>query len=592
VEGRGVDVSEPGHRQEIIIVRGGPVLLAAAFFWLAPGLGAAEDPRPAAAFRFREAAAELGVTGPLDLAGRPGKDHLLDSAGTGLALLDFDRDGRLDIYIVNGFLLAGDQVVERGRNALWRQREDGTFEDATDRAGVDGKGRWGSGAAAADFDGDGWTDILVTNFGPNLLYRNLGDGRFEDVAAQVGLECPGWNTGAAFFDADGDGRLDVYIAGYIDCSLGDVLRARRTLDWKQRAKVAAGPFGLKGAPDHFFHQEGGRFVDRTREAGLEDRVLGFGFAVRAADFDDDGDADLLVANDSEANYYYRNEGHGRFKELGVIAGCALNSSGASQANMGIAVGDIDGDGILDIICTTFAEDSLALYRGLGGGNFADSTKEWDLQGPTYRPMKWGCVLGDFDCDGDLDLALACGHIYPQVDEHPEVGQTYAQTLLLLENRGTVFRDVTAAAGPDLAVRRSHRGLVAGDIDNDGDLDLIGTALDQRPFILRNEGPQGAWLTVVLEDERGPISLVGARVTVTAGGRRQIRDVAAGDSFLSTNDPRPHFGLGAAERADRVEVRWPDGSRTVLNDVPARKFLRVRAPTRAAAQSPGSRPREG
>jgi hypothetical protein len=559
-------------------VRAAAVLVFAALLSIAlklPGAPGGEPPQ--GPFRFGEAAADLRLNGPIAFAGRPGKDHLLDSQGTGLALLDFDRDGRLDVYLVNGFKLEGDRVVERGKNALWRQKEDGTFEDVTDSAGVGGEGRWGAGAFAVDYDADGWTDLFVTNFGPNVLYRNRGNGTFEEVAGKAGLEAPAWNTGAAFFDADGDGELDVYLAAYIDCTFEEVLHAQRTLDWKSREKVAAGPFGMKGARDRFFRQTAGHFSDRTQEAGLEDRALAFGYAVRAADFDVDGDVDLFVANDSEANYYYRNEGGGRFKELGLIAGCALSANGSAQANMGIAIGDVDRDGHLDIFSTTFAEDSPVLYRGIGGGTFDDLTGIWGLAQSTYLPMKWGSVLADLDDDGDLDLAVACGHIYPQVDQHPEVGQTYAQRILLFENGGKSFRDVTASAGPDLARERSHRGLVAGDLDNDGDLDLIGTALDRQPFVLRNESRQGSWLTVVLSDERGPLSWIGCQVTVTAGGGTQMQDCAAGDSFLSTNDPRFHFGLGTVSRADKVEVRWPNGSRTVLTDVPARQFLKVLVP---------------
>jgi hypothetical protein len=536
--------------------------------------GRAEAPR--GPFHFTDVTREAGLAGVSVLSGRPGKDHLLDSAGTGAAFLDFDRDGRLDIYLVNGWRLEGAAVADRGRNALYRGRPDGTFEDVTGKAGVSGEGRWGSGVAAADQDGDGWTDLLVTNFGPNLLYRNRRDGTFEDVAARVGIAAPGWNTGAAFFDADADGDLDVYIAAYIDCTLDDVLRAQRTLDWKSLEKVAAGPFGMKGAADHFFRAEpGGRFVDVTVAAGFEDRALAFGFAVRAADFDGDGDQDVFVANDSDANYYFRNEGGGRFQELGLLAGCALNAAGSAQASMGVAAGDVNGDGHLDLFITTFAEDTSTLHRGLGNGLFEDVSAAWGLVQPTYVPLSWGAALADFDLDGDLDLAVANGHIYPQVDRHPQVNQTYAQRNTIFENRGQSFADVTAAAGPGFEMVRSSRGLAAGDYDQDGDVDLLYTSLDTPPALLRNDGRPGSWLTVVLEDAAGPLSVVGARVTVTAGGKTQRRDVAAGDSYMSTHDPRPHFGLGGAERVERVEVRWPDGGVTEVRDVSARQFLKVR-----------------
>jgi hypothetical protein len=509
--------------------------------------------------------------------GRPGKDHLLDSAGAGCAFLDFDRDGRLDIYLVNGWRLEGSRVVERGKNALYRGTVDGAFEDVTDRAGCGGEGRWGAGVAAADYDGDGWTDILVTNFGPNLLYRNRRDGTFEDVAARLGVESPGWNAGAAFFDADGDGDLDLYIARYIQCTLDDVLAAKRTLDWKGVARVAFGPFGLTGEPDRFFRAEEGRFVEKTVEAGLEDRALAFGFSVRAADFDGDGDTDIYVANDSDANYLYRNDGKGTFREVGVWSGCSLDGGGAAQASMGVAAGDIDGDGILDIYVTNFAEDQSTLYHGLGEGMFEDATATAGLKEPTYMPLSWGTVMADLDADGDLDIVEAAGHIYPQVDEHPGQGQTYGQRKLLLENRGGKFTNVAATAGPGFEPARPSRGLVAGDVDNDGDLDLLVTSLDAPPALLRNEGPQGAWLIIQFEDATGPISVPGAKVTVTAGGRRLVRDTCAGESYCSTGDPRPHFGLGGAERAATVEVRWPGGASSVVKDVPARQILKVRRP---------------
>jgi enediyne biosynthesis protein E4 len=540
-----------------------------------PSRPAAESGGP---FRFVDVAAQAGL-GRVLLSGRPGKDHLLDSAGAGVAFLDYDRDGRLDVYLVNGWRLDGARVVERGRYALYRGLGDGTFRDVTAEAGVGGEGEWGSGVAVADYDGDGWPDILVTTFGRNLLYRNRGNGTFENVASKVGIEAPGWNTGAAFFDADGDGDLDLYIASYVDCSLKEVLEARRTLDWKGLEKVAAGPFGLKGAADHYFRSEGGkRFVDATQEAGLTDRALAYGFGVRAADFDGDGDIDLYVANDSEANDLYRNDGKGRFEEIGTWAGCALDANGAAQASMGIAVGDAGGDGIPDIVVTNFAEDFSTLYRGLGDDFFEDASEETGIGPMTYRPMSWGVALADLDNDGDLDLVIANGHIYPQIDAHPEVVGTYRQRNLIAENRGGRFHDVTAEAGPGFEVRESSRGLAIGDFDDDGDLDILISNLDAPPTLLRNDSRSGSWLTVACETARGGPCPPGTVVTVTAGGRRRSADIASGDSYLSSHDPRAHFGLGATERVDEVEVRWPDGSRSVRRDVPARRLLTIRQGT--------------
>ncbi|HXY41900.1 MAG TPA: CRTAC1 family protein [Vicinamibacteria bacterium] len=547
-----------------------------------PPLPAAAPAGPAPAYHFVDVAAQSGLRRVV-LSGRPGKDHLLDSAGTGAAWLDYDRDGLLDCYIVNDWRIEGDRIVERGRNALYKQLPDHTFKDVTDEAGVGGEGEWGAGAFVADYDGDGWPDILVTNFGKNVLYHNLGNGRFENVAKQVGLESPGWNTGAAWFDADGDGLLDVYIAQYIDTTLEEVLAAKPSLSWRGLEMVAFGPFGLKGARDHFFHNDHGHFVDTTLESGLEDQALGFGFGVRAADFDDDGHPDLYVANDSDPNYLYRNDGKGHFTEVGTWTGCALDENGAAQASMGLAVGDVNQDGLLDIFVNNFSEDFSTLYRGLPGGLFEDVSRRSGVGPATYKTLAWGAAMADFDNDGDLDLAVMNGHIYPQIDRHPELIGTYEQRNILLDNRGPLgpgtvptFVDVTDSAGPGWQVKRSHRGLAVADYDDDGDLDLLITALDSPPVLLRNDSKTpGAWLTVTLEDRKGGICPIGAVVKVRAGGRTWWGDVASGDSYMSTHDPRPHFGLGEAKVVDEVEVKWPDGTKSYRTSVPVRQNLRIK-----------------
>jgi hypothetical protein len=529
---------------------------------------------PPRRFRFTDVAEEAGITRVVE-AGRPGKDHLLDSAGNGVAWLDFDEDGYLDAYVVNGWKLSGRDIVAKGVNALYRNRGDGTFEDVTDRAGVAGEGRWGAGVAVADYDDDGWPDILVTCFGANLLYRNRGDGTFENVAAQAGIEAPGWNTGAAFLDADGDGDLDLYVAAYVESTLEEVLGAKPSLDWKGQEKVAVGPFGLEGALDHFFVADGeGRFVDATKAAGLEDRSRGYGFGVRAADLDDDGDADIYVANDSDANYLYRNEGGGRFEEVGLWTGAAFGSGGAAQAGMGVDVGDVDGDGKLDIIVTNFSEDFSTLYRGTGDAFFDDVSEKSGVGEPTYTPLSWGAALADLDNDGDPDLVVANGHIYPQVDNVPDA-LTYRQRNLLLENvGGGSFEDVTAEAGPGFALIESSRGLAAGDYDNDGDLDLLVSNLDGAPSLLRNDSATGHWLTVICKTPPHGGPLIGTKVIATLGEKTMIRDIASGSSFLSVHDERAHFGLGGAQTVRRLEVRWPDGTLTVRENVPANQFLEI------------------
>ncbi len=532
--------------------------------------------QPGPSFVFNDATNQAGLNWTL-LSGRPDQDHLLDSEGAGAAWLDFDRDGYLDLYLVNGWKLSGDQIVKKGSNALFRNRGDGSFENVTERAGVADREHWGGGVAVADYNADGWPDILVTSFGGNALFQNQGDGTFRDVAVKAGIDVPGWNTGAAFFDADGDGDLDLYIAAYIEATLEDVLKARPTLDWKGVVKVAVGPFGLTGARDHFFLSDGkGGFVEATDRAGLTDRGRGYGFGVRAGDFDGDGDIDLYVANDSDANYYYRNRGDGTFEETGLWNGSAFDGDGNAQAGMGIATGDVDGDGIVDLFVTNFSEDFSTLYRGLGEGLYQDSSIPSGVGKPTYSLLSWGSAMADLDNDGDLDLTIANGHIYPQVDRFPEIGQSYRQKNSLLENAGKgVFADVSDKAGAGFDIALVSRGLAVGDFDNDGDLDLLFTNLNALPTLLRNDSPGGNWLTVVCRSGPDGAPPIGTIVRVAWSGGEATRDVASGDSFLSTHDPRPHFGLGRATEADWVEVRWPDGTRTKMEHVPANQFLQVR-----------------
>ena len=537
--------------------------------------GCAEPP-DAGRFHFVDVAAAAGLTRVVH-AGRAGKDHLLDSAGTGAAWLDYDGDGWLDAYVVNGWGISEDGSILRGRNTLYRNRGDGTFEDVTDAAGVTGEGHWGSGVAVADYDDDGRPDILVTNFGANLLYRNRGDGTFENVAGPAGIEVPGWNTGASFFDADADGDLDLYIAAYIDATTEQVLAGRRTLDWKGVEKVAPGPFGLDGAGDHFFLSRGdGTFTEATHEAGLTDRGMGFGFGVRAADLDLDGDVDLYVANDSDANYFYRNEGDGTFKDVGLWSGAAFDAGGAAQAGMGVALGYPDGDKLPDLFVTNFSEDFSTLYENEGGGFFGDVSDASGVGAATYIQLSWGTAFADLDLDGDQDLIVANGHIYPQVDGHPEFGMTFAQANQLLENDGSgQFTDVGGAAGPGFALLHSSRGLATGDYDNDGDLDLLFTNLDHAPALLRNDSAGGSWLIVSCLAAEGHAPVIGTLVSVEAGGRTQLRDVSSAGSFLSVHDPRPHFGLGTARTVDRLEVRWPDGVVKVFEDLPVNRVFEVR-----------------
>ena len=512
------------------------------------GLGAVSA--PAQPFHFTDRSVEAGLTVPT-WCGRDDKPHLLESGGTGLALFDADGDGDLDLYLVNGWRLEGDEIAERGRDRFYLNRGDGTFEDATEEAGL-GHDGWGTGVAVGDVDGDGDRDLFVTNFGPDLLYINDGSGRFSEVDDAPGID--GWSAAAVLFDADGDADADLFVGGYIQATLEEVLRAEPTLEWRGM-QVMLGPFGLEGEPNAFFENDGrGVFTDRTSDVGFEDVGLFYSFGVAALDLDGDLDLDLYVANDSNANYVYRNES-GAFQEMGLWSGAALDAGGAAQAGMGVAIGDYDADRDPDVFVTNFEKDASTLYRNLGDCVFEDVTIEEGLKTPTYEPLSWGTVFEDFDLDGDLDLFVANGHIYPQADAAD--GTSYAQANLLLEQTPDGFRDVSAGAGPGLAVRESSRGVAAGDVDGDGDVDLVVANVDAPPTLLINESPRaGAWLIV---DAPGAL-----RVDVVAAGRQLTRHRVHGGSFVSVSDDRFHFGLGPAEALDSLTVTWPDGS---ARDVP-------------------------
>jgi enediyne biosynthesis protein E4 len=490
--------------------------------------------------------------------GGPSKWHLVESGGNGVALFDYDGDGLLDIYTVSAFDL--DERNGRARiphrNALYRNLGGMKFKNVAAPAGVDAAA-WGYGACAGDFDGDGRLDLYVTNYGPNLLYRNKGDGTFEEEAARAGLAAGGWSTGCAFLDADGDGDLDLYVARYVTAPEEEVAAPERFLMWRGVAKVMLGPAGLPGAADLFFENQGdGTFKEATEKFGLVDTTKAYGFGVVATDYDGDGWTDVFVANDSNPNFLYRNRGGHGFESVGLMAGVALNADARAQAGMGADSGDYDGDGRFDIAVATFAFDHDSLYRNLGDGAFEDVSQAAGLTSSTFKSMSWGLAFLDADLDGDPDVYFAHGHLFPQVDEHAELQETYAQKDQLFLNEGGRFRDVSATAGRGLAVQKCSRAVAVGDLDNDGDPDVVVSAMDEEPTLLENVQQSGNhWLGVEVR-QKGPNAFaIGARVTVEeAAGKKQVREVRSGGGYLSQNDLRALFGLGAAKGPVAVEVR--------------------------------------
>lgn len=493
--------------------------------------------------------------------GGPTKDHILESPGNGVALLDYDGDGWLDIYLVTAAQLDASRNRIPHRNALYRNRGGWTFEDVSAAAGVDAAA-WGNGVCAGDADGDGRTDLYVTNWGPNLLYRNRGDGRFEEIAARAGVAASGWSTGCAFLDVDADGDLDLYVARYVAATWEDVLGAKRTLRWRNGPSIMVGPTGLPGESDLFFENLGdGTFRESAAAHGLTDASRAYGFGVVATDVDDDGAVDLFVANDSNPNFLYRNDGKGRFESIGLLAGVGVNGEARAQAGMGVDAGDADGDGRMDLVLTAFAHDRNTIYRNLGEATFEDASLQTGLATSTFQRMGWGVAFLDADLDGRQDLFVANGHIFADVGEYPELGERFAQKNQLLLNTGKAFRDVSTAAGPGLQVEKVSRGMAVGDLDNDGDPDVVVSNMDDTPTLLENQQATGHhWISIGLSSPTGNRLAIGAKVTVIAGGQRQIREVRSGGSFMSQGDLRVQFGLGSHAGPVDVEVRMPGGAR--------------------------------
>ncbi len=529
---------------------------------------------------FQNVAAQAGLTSWRNATGTAGKHVIIEAKGSGVCLLDYDRDGWLDIYLVNGSTvdaLAGKATPPHA--ALFRNNHDGTFTDVTENAGV-ANDRWGLGCAVGDYDNDGWADLYVTNLGKNRLYHNNHDGTFTDVAEKAGValdEGAGSiavdHTGATFGDYDGDGRLDLFVGGYIQYDsenppLAGTKAVNNSACQYRGENIMCGPRGIQGAGDHLFHNNGdGTFTDVSVKAGVSDPNGYYALGALFVDVNGDGRPDLVVANDSTPNYLYINKGDGAFDNQSYMSGYALNGEGREVSNMGIAAGDYENNGHMDLVNTDFSDDSTVVFHNDGGGEFDDASARTGVGVRSGPFVGFGDGFLDYDNDGWKDLLIVNGHVYPQVDRHPDWGMSYAQRPLLYHNqRNGTFAPVPAVEGTGLAEVAVGRGAAFGDLFNDGKIDVVINNLDGVPLLLRNVNlDHNHWVELSLlgggktaTGKGSPRDAVGATVYLTAGGMRQRGDVLSGGSYLSSNDMRVHFGLGAATRIDAAEIHWPSG----------------------------------
>jgi hypothetical protein len=516
---------------------------------------------------FEDISAKSGLAQWSHTMGTPEKRFIIEANGSGVGLIDYDNDGWLDIYLVNGSTydaLAGKKPAPKA--ALFHNNHDGTFTNVAEKAGVTNE-RWGFGVAIADYDNDGWPDIYVSNFGKNRLYHNNHNGTFTDVAEKAGVTLGNWSTGATWGDYDGDGKLDLFVPGYVHYDVTTAPAPEHGNAFSSFCQfrgedVMCGPRGLKGEPDHLFHNNGdGTFTDVSEKAGVADKGGYYGLSSAFVDVNNDGKVDLLVADDSTPNYLYLNKGDGTFEDVSYASGYALNESGRETASMGIAVGDYRNTGLVDLYNTTFSDDYNPLYRNDNNANFTDISYQLGLAEPTVPFLGWGDAFLDFDNDGWKDLLMANSHVYPIVDRMPW-GTSYAERPLLFRNlEGKKFEPVPAVEGSGLARVVAGHGLAVGDLFNDGKLDAVINVIDGHPLLLRNVSPdKHAWIDLKLVGgSKSPRDAVGATVYLTAGGKKQRGDVIAGASYASTHDPRVHFGLGDASAVESIEVHWPSGS---------------------------------
>ena len=533
-------------------------------------------------YTFVDVAKQAGLTTKTIYGGEHKNRYLLETTGCGVAFYDFDHDDWLDLFLVNGTRLEGFAKADAPISHLFKNNRDGTFTDITAKSGMTRSG-WGQGCCVGDYDNDGLDDLFVSYYGQNILYRNHGDGTFTDVTAKAGLTQPKlrWNSGCAFLDANRNGHLDLFVANYIDFDIKTAPLPEAAGCAYKGIQVACGPPGLDGGKNLLYRNNGdGTFTDVSEEAGMWSTIGTYGLSVTVADLDNDGWPDIYVANDSTAATYYQNQKDGTFKDVAIEAGIAYSPDGKPQAGMGVAVGDFNRDGLLDIVKTNFAGDTDSLYQNLGDGTFEDHTYLSGL-GINTRFLGWGVGFVDLDNDGWLDILISNGHVYPEVDAS-KLDSPYAEHKYVYRNlRNGQFEEVTSLAGPGMTASVPARGCAFGDFDNDGNMDLVVNCVNAVPQLLRCEtSTQRNWIKLRLVGKKSNRTGIGARIVVTAQtapqaesgvGKqplRQIEEVRSGGSYYSQNDLRLHFGLDQATQANAVEIAWPSGTNDTLHDLAA------------------------
>ena len=550
------------------------MLLGLACFTVLMGVRGRSVERLGSAVRFVDISDSAGIK--FRHASAPEKKYIVESMSGGVALFDYDSDGCLDIYFTNALTVDAVNDPRSAPGALYHNNCDGTFTDVTEKSGLAYPG-WAMGVAAGDFDGDGHEDLYVTCLGPNHLYRNNGNGTFSEVTDRAGVEDQRWSSGAAFGDYDNDGALDLFVANYVDFKLSSLPEFGKGKFCEYRGiPVQCGPRGLPGAGDSLFRNKGdGTYENVSRKAGVADLEGRFGLSVVWTDVDLDGWADLYVANDTGPNFFYHNNQDGTFTEMGFLAGVAVDDDGIEQGSMGVAVGDYLHTGLLGIFVTNFSGEHATLYRHDSPLYFTDVSFPSKVAPPSSAFVSWGTSFFDYDNDGWPDLLVVNGHVYPQM-ENATAGTTYRQRILLYHNEGNgTFAEVAAESGETLSTPRVSRGAAFGDLDNDGDIDVVINNLDGKPLILRNEGGnRNNWITIKTVGRGLNRDALGARVKVVSGDLVMWDEVRTSGSYLSSSDPRLHYGLGKRDRVDSIEVHWPDRNVELVQNAPINHFLTI------------------